>query len=63
MSRQQGNKGKGKPFGKGKPSGGRKDNRKPFSKGDAPVKKNQPKKTGNPDEIRLNNYIANSEMR
>lgn len=62
MSRQQGNKGKGKSFGKGKPSGGRKDNRKPFSKGNAPVKKTQPKKTGNPEEIRLNKYIANSGM-
>jgi 23S rRNA pseudouridine2605 synthase len=56
MSRQQGNKGKGKP------SGRKKDNRKPFSKGNAPVKKTQPKKTGNPGEIRLNKYIANSGM-
>lgn len=62
MSRQQGNKGKGKSFGKGKPSGGRNDNRKPFSKEKAPVKKSQPKKTSNPDEIRLNKYIANSGM-
>jgi len=55
MSRQQGNNRKGKSFGK------RKDNRKPFSKGNAPVKK-QTQKQSNSDEIRLNKYIANSGM-
>lgn len=52
MSRQQGNRGKGKPFGK--------DSRKRFSKGNAPVKKKAPQTKSNPDEIRLNKYIANS---
>lgn len=54
MSRQQGNKVKGKPFGKGK------DGRKRFSKEKAPVKKKTPQKSSNPDQIRLNKYIANS---
>ncbi|MBT8394843.1 MAG: rRNA pseudouridine synthase, partial [Bacteroidia bacterium] len=55
MSRQQGHKGKGKPFGK------RKDGRKRFSKeNNAPVKKKAPQKSSNPDQIRLNKYIANS---
>ena len=53
MSRQQGKKGKGKPFGKGKHG-------KPFSKGNAPAKKQTQKTISNPDEIRLNKYIANS---
>jgi len=58
MSRQQGNrgKGKGKSFGKGR------DNRKRFSKENAPVKKKAPQANSNPDEIRLNKYIANSGM-
>lgn len=54
MSRQQGKKGKGKPFGKGK------DGRKRFSKENAPVKKKAPQTKSNPDQIRLNKYIANS---
>ncbi|NQX85484.1 MAG: rRNA pseudouridine synthase [Flavobacteriaceae bacterium] len=62
MSKQQGNQGKGKPFGKGKPSGKGSANRKPFSKGSAPVNKNKQKRTGNSDEIRLNKYISNSGM-
>lgn len=56
MSRQQGRKGKGKPFVKGK------DSRKRFSKENAPVKKKKPQTISNPDEIRLNKYIANSGM-
>ena len=47
MSKQQGNKGKGRNFSKGKP----------FMK-----KKTQQKANSNPDEIRLNKYIANSGM-
>lgn len=54
MNRQQGNKGRGKPFGKGK------DVRKRFSKENAPVKKKAPQAKSNPDQIRLNKYIANS---
>lgn len=56
MGRQQGNKGKGKPFGKGK------DIRKRFSKENAPVKNKAPQTKSNPGEIRLNKYIANSGM-
>ena len=62
MSRQQGNKGNQKPFGKGKGTGKGKDNRKPFSKKNAPVKKNKSQNKSNSDEIRLNKYIANSGM-
>ncbi len=54
MSRQQGNNGKGKSFGKGK------DNRRRFSRENAPVKKKAPQPKSNTDEIRLNKYIANS---
>ncbi len=60
MNKHQGSKGKGKPSERGPES-------KRFrskAKGDAPVKKNiqAPKKSGNPDEIRLNKYVANSGM-
>ncbi len=60
MNKHQGSKGKGKPSERGPES-------KRFrskAKGDAPVKKNTqaPKKSGNPDEIRLNKYVANSGM-
>lgn len=59
MSKQQGNKGKGKPTRNQKDSVGK----KPFVKRNAPFKKKTaPKKTSNPDEIRLNKYIANSGM-
>ena len=54
MSRSQGNKG-GKPYGKGNRNNPR------FSKKSTPAKKTAPK-TSNPDEIRLNKYIANSGM-
>ena len=54
MSKQQGSKRRGKPFGK--------ENKKRFSKGNAPGKKKAPKAKSNPDEIRLNKYIANSGM-
>ena len=50
MSRQQGNKGRGK-FNNSK---GR------FFKGNTPQKKNTPKPKTNSDEIRLNKFIANS---
>jgi len=57
MSRNQDGRGKGKASSKKPPrsnaKGFAKDNR--FSN-----KKSQPKKTSNPDEIRLNKYIANS---
>lgn len=57
MTRQQGNKGKGKPARNQKDSVGK----KPFVKRNAPFKKKAaPKKSSNPDEIRLNKYIANS---
>lgn len=54
MSRQQGQKGKGKSFGK--------VNKRRFSKENAPEKKKAPQTKSNPDEIRLNKYIANSGM-
>lgn len=70
MNRHQGTSGKGKPSGRGQQSnakkggarGGDGGKSKSFSRGNAPVKKtNQaPKKPSNPDEIRLNKYIANS---
>jgi len=73
MSRKQGTSGKGKPSGRGQRQGGagNKSGRggnasreKSFARGNAPIKK-QPttettNKTSNPDEIRLNKYIANS---
>ena len=56
MSRQQGNKGKGRPL------RNRTDNKKRFSKANAPVKKKTIQTKSNSDEIRLNKYIANSGM-
>ena len=66
MNKARGGKGKGKPSGRG-------DGNKRFTshaRGNAPIKstskntstqqKDTPKKSGNPDEIRLNKYIANS---
>ena len=59
MTRQQGKKGKGKPTQNQK----NRDNKKPFVKKNTHFKKKAvPKKTENPDEIRLNKYIANSGM-
>jgi len=68
MSRHQGSKGKGKVSGREGAGSGRNTNRtnadskkKSYTKGNAPVKnKAQSKKKSNPDEIRLNKYIANS---
>ncbi len=55
MSKQQGNKGRGRNANASK---GRQ-----FSKGNAPVKRNtQQKQSANTNEIRLNKYIANSGM-
>ncbi|GGI55812.1 pseudouridine synthase [Winogradskyella haliclonae] len=59
MTRQQGNKGKGKRDGKQKSVGGKKSFSRQYS---ATRKKTTPKKPSNPDEIRLNKYIANSGM-
>jgi len=66
MNRHQGSKGKGKPSGRG--NGNTRSTS--YVRGNAPIGKNNPapkkthkhvpKKTGNPDEIRLNKYIANS---
>jgi len=59
MNRHQGSKGKGKPSGRG--SGNNKT--KNYARGNAPVKTTgtpKPKKPSNPNEIRLNKYIANS---
>ncbi|GAA4888397.1 pseudouridine synthase [Flaviramulus aquimarinus] len=60
MNRHQGSKGKGKPSGRG--SGNIRP--KSYARVNTPVKKNNPtpKKPGNPDEIRLNKYVANSGM-
>jgi 23S rRNA pseudouridine2605 synthase len=58
MSKQQGGKENGKPSGRGR---GNKRSTS-YARGNAPIKKNNPirKKPANPDEIRLNKYIANS---
>ncbi|MFL1010797.1 pseudouridine synthase [Flavisericum labens] len=58
MNRHQGGKGKGKPSGRG--SGNKRFTS--YARGNAPVKKSNPnqKKSGNPDEIRLNKYVANA---
>ena len=59
MSRNQGSKGKGKPFGRDKGN----TRSRSHVKRNTPVNKNNqspPQKTGNPGEIRLNKYIANS---
>lgn len=67
MSRHQGSKGKRKVSGRGSRDAKPGDNRakpaskKPFVRGNAPVKKKStPKKTSDSDEIRLNKYISNS---
>ncbi|AUP81657.1 pseudouridine synthase [Flavivirga eckloniae] len=61
MSKERNNKSKGKTsFG-----GSKKNFKKSFVKGDASFKKNdaqQNKKPSNPNEIRLNKYVANSGM-
>lgn len=72
MSRKQGSSGKGKPSGRGelnntsKPTsrGGKFSKEKSFARGNAPIRNVNPpaKKTTNPDEIRLNKYVANSGM-
>ncbi|NNE32666.1 MAG: rRNA pseudouridine synthase [Winogradskyella sp.] len=70
MSRHQGSKGKGKVSGREGAGSNRNSSRtntdahkKSYSRGNAPYKKKaQPKATSNPDEIRLNKYIANSGM-
>lgn len=59
MTRQQGKKGKGKPT----RNQGSSDSKKPFVKKNVSFKKKvAAKQTANPDEIRLNKYIANSGM-
>lgn len=56
MSKLQGKQGKGKEYGKGAKG-------KSFTKRNAPTKKSSvPKANPNPNEIRLNKYIANSGM-
>jgi len=57
MSKQQGSRNKGKtPKRDGKPN-----HKKSYAKGNAPFKKKSPSiKSSNPDEIRLNKYVANS---
>ncbi|MCR8666710.1 S4 domain-containing protein [Aestuariibaculum sp. M13] len=71
MSRNQGTNRKGKPSGRGQQSGAKKNssrgvansNTKSFARGNAPVKKiSSNQKASNPDEIRLNKYVANSGM-
>ena len=67
MSKQKDSKGKGKPSGsqnsnsKSKNKGFAKGNA-PFKKNSEPAKANKPTKPSNPDEMRLNKYIANSGM-
>jgi 23S rRNA pseudouridine2605 synthase len=58
MSKQQGGKENGKASGRG--HGNKRSTS--YVRGNAPIKKNNPirKKPANPDEIRLNKYIANS---
>jgi 23S rRNA pseudouridine2605 synthase len=57
MSKQRDNKSKGKTSGKGSD----KNKGRNFVKGHASTKKKMPQKsTSNPDQIRLNKYIANS---
>nr|WP_321221893.1 pseudouridine synthase [uncultured Psychroserpens sp.] len=67
MSRQQGKKGSGSSKPKNKKAGKRRDEarKETIAREKAPVKKKvvkpaAPKKPSNPDEIRLNKYIANS---
>ena len=59
MSRNQDSKGKGKTSGRGNAN----SKTKSFARGNAPFKKkSRPQKPSNPDEIRLNKYVANSGM-
>ncbi|MGB1309063.1 MAG: pseudouridine synthase, partial [Oceanihabitans sp.] len=59
MSKQRDNKSNGKPSGRGFNNSRNKSN----ARGNAPIKKKvASKKTANPDEIRLNKYVANSGM-
>lgn len=60
MNRNQGSNGKGKASGRG--SGNSRSTS--YARGNAPIKKaaQTPKKSSNPDEIRLNKYVANSGM-
>ena len=69
MSRKQGSGGKKRPSGRGQRHNngenrsGRQGNNsggKSFARGNAPVKKKSPIQVSNPDEIRLNKYIANA---
>jgi 23S rRNA pseudouridine2605 synthase len=69
MSRKQGSGGKRRPSGRGQRHNngenrsGRQGNTtggKSFARGNAPLKKKTPTKASNPDEIRLNKYIANA---
>lgn len=72
MSRTQGTSGKGKPSARGQQNsngknasrGGESPKSKSFSRGNAPIKNVNPpsKKISNPNEIRLNKYVANSGM-
>lgn len=58
MNRHQGGKGKGKPSGRG--SGNKRFTS--YARGNAPIKKSNAnqKQSRNPDEIRLNKYVANA---
>jgi len=59
MGRNQDSRGKGKTSGRENASSKTKN----FSRGNAPFKKkSKPQKASNPDEIRLNKYVANSGM-
>jgi 23S rRNA pseudouridine2605 synthase len=59
MSRNQDSRGKGKTSGRGNAKG----KSKGFARGNAPFKKKaKPQQSSNPDEIRLNKYVANSGM-
>ncbi|MDO5970011.1 S4 domain-containing protein [Flavivirga aquimarina] len=62
MSKGRNNKSKGKPFGKrgNERNGNASYARGNTPRGDRPVKSSTPAKKSNPDEIRLNKYIANS---
>ncbi len=63
MGKHQDSKGKGKGKRKTSGRGNANSKTKNFAKGNAPIKeKSQPAKPSNPDEIRLNKYIANSGM-
>jgi len=72
MSRHQGTDRRGKPSGRGNNGGqnqraargGKYNQSESFSRGNAPIKKKTtpPKSSDNPNEMRLNKYIANSGM-